>query len=68
MRYEVKPVNVNHRGRFWTVLAWDGDRCLGGDHHWLEPWLADEAKLAYESGAVQHGAPSRLVQAERGKI
>lgn len=57
-RYEV--IQVNGR-QMWTVLKWEDDHCVGGDHHWLIEATAHRAADLYRRGAVDHGAPEELV-------
>lgn len=59
-RYIIREGVSSHfggSGRWWTVVEYVDDVCLGGDRHWLKRDLAEAALLLYESGEAAHPLP-----------
>jgi hypothetical protein len=54
-RYEIQQVRLPSGEPAWTVIAYRGETCLGGDKHWLRQEFAEAAKRSYEDGSANHG-------------
>ncbi len=57
--------------RTWSVVAYWGDRCLGGDRHWVAKEYAQAAQFCYEQGILEHARPEhvgeRVLRLARGR-